>query len=153
MDTPDDDDGDGDKGATSSAGCPSGFFACPESTGGGCCRTGRSCETESCPAADKADKEEVVEDEAQVGVCAEGWAACEAYDGGGCCPDGYVCGGRNCPAQTIVATKVSGGVMAAMTEVVGEVGKLPQKTGGGGRGEVAWGVVGAAVVMGVLGGV
>lgn len=90
----------------SGPGCPTGFYACSAYYGGGCCRTGRDCQSTSCPA--QASTTLISTNGVTIvapavsgvsknthlltGSCANGWSACAATHGGGCCPSGYVCG-------------------------------------------------------------
>ncbi|KAI9167576.1 hypothetical protein HJFPF1_03707 [Paramyrothecium foliicola] len=88
-------------------GCPTGFYGCLATHGGGCCRTDRNCETASCPPQDSTT---IVSDGATVVVaatdvppeatstCADGWFMCGAEAGpvAGCCPSGFQCGTASC---------------------------------------------------------
>lgn len=89
-------------------GCPTGFYGCLATHGGGCCRTDRDCETHSCPAPSKTT---IVSDGVTVIVavddlpeatatstCADGWFMCGEGGGpvAGCCPSGYDCGTASC---------------------------------------------------------
>ncbi|OJJ38727.1 hypothetical protein ASPWEDRAFT_36407 [Aspergillus wentii DTO 134E9] len=86
--------------------CPTGFYACSAVYEGGCCQTGRNCDTTSCPA--KSSTTLVSNDITIVapvqptatatGKCAGGWFSCAASDGGGCCPTGFACG-SSCTAM------------------------------------------------------
>ncbi|RGP68112.1 gpi anchored [Fusarium longipes] len=89
-------------------GCPTGFYGCLATHGGGCCRTDRNCDTHDCPAPSTT----IVTDGATVVVlatdappapgpsstCAGGWFLCGTDAGPvpGCCPDGYECGTASC---------------------------------------------------------
>ncbi|ENH62432.1 hypothetical protein FOC1_g10012665 [Fusarium oxysporum f. sp. cubense race 1] len=89
-------------------GCPTGFYGCLATHGGGCCRTGRNCDVHDCPAPSTT----IVSDGATVVVlatdappapgpsstCADGWFLCgrDAGPVAGCCPDGYDCGTASC---------------------------------------------------------
>lgn len=88
--------------------CPTGFYACSAVYQGGCCRTGRDCDTTSCPPTSSV----TVVDSNGVTVavptgdaattsnpCATGWFSCAASDGGGCCPSGFACGRESCTAS------------------------------------------------------
>ena len=96
--------------------CPTGFYACLASVGGGCCQTGRDCQTTSCPPvamttivngggitivvpADGASA-------ATTGSCANGWFMCGSDAGPlpGCCPSGYNCGTASCSVLVDGAT-------------------------------------------------
>lgn len=107
--------------------CPTGFYACSAVYQGGCCRTGRDCETTSCPVTSSTT---VVSSGVTVvvpapnmtprgGHCAQGWFSCADTAGGGCCPRGFACG-SSCSA-TAGSTKVP---------------KLPPQKAGSGR---TWG--------------
>lgn len=88
-------------------GCPTGFYGCLATHGGGCCRTDRDCETHSCPAPSSTT---IVSDgvtivvaaddipSAATSTCAEGWFLCGDSGGPvpGCCPSGYDCGTASC---------------------------------------------------------
>lgn len=88
-------------------GCPTGFYGCLATHGGGCCRTDRNCQTHDCPAPDSttvvSDGNTVVvpatniPDEASA-TCADGWFLCgkDAGPRAGCCPTGYDCGTASC---------------------------------------------------------
>ncbi|KAK5031850.1 hypothetical protein LTS07_004471 [Exophiala sideris] len=98
--------------STSVSGCPTGFYACSAYYQGGCCQTGRNCDTTSCPASASTtvvstDGVTVVAptgsgitglSTALTGACAIGWSTCAAALGGGCCPSGYQCGVTSCAA-------------------------------------------------------
>ncbi|KAG9502970.1 hypothetical protein J7337_005805 [Fusarium musae] len=89
-------------------GCPTGFYGCLATHGGGCCRTGRNCDVHDCPAPSTT----IVSNGATVVVlatdappapgpsstCADGWFLCgrDAGPVAGCCPDGYDCGTASC---------------------------------------------------------
>ncbi|KAJ4265600.1 hypothetical protein NW762_004894 [Fusarium torreyae] len=89
-------------------GCPTGFYGCLATHGGGCCRTDRDCDTHDCPAPSTT----IVSDGATIVVlatdappapgptstCADGWFLCGKNAGpvAGCCPDGYDCGTASC---------------------------------------------------------
>ncbi|KAM5431452.1 hypothetical protein MferCBS31731_007884 [Microsporum ferrugineum] len=93
--------------------CPIGFYACSAVYGGGCCQTGRDCETTSCPITASLTTVEsngvtvVIPAESVPNSvsatptkrCADGWMSCAASDGGGCCPNGYRCGQVSCTAS------------------------------------------------------
>lgn len=125
--------------------CPTGFYACSAHYQGGCCRTGRNCDTTSCPptssttiissgitvavpvgsAATTAQRE---------GTCAQGWSSCAASLGGDCCPSGWNCGMASCESVGPTSTQV------LQKEVPGGAGRI-----GGRSGEVLG-------LVGVLGG-
>ncbi|TVY26647.1 hypothetical protein LHYA1_G004086 [Lachnellula hyalina] len=110
---------------TSSTGptqCPTGFYACDAYYAGGCCRTGRDCQTTSCPVASSTTiistgvtvvvpVGSAATVNSPTGACASGWASCAASDGGNCCPSGWQCGAMSCssisPTSTAVAQKDS----------------------------------------------
>ncbi|KAL7942134.1 hypothetical protein V8C42DRAFT_348003 [Trichoderma barbatum] len=88
-------------------GCPTGFYGCLATHGGGCCRTDRDCQTLSCPAPSST----IVSHGVTVVVpandvptptasdeCASGWFLCgkDAGSVAGCCPSGYKCGTASC---------------------------------------------------------
>ncbi|KAK5658553.1 hypothetical protein OQA88_1946 [Cercophora sp. LCS_1] len=96
--------------------CPTGFYACLASAGGGCCQTGRDCQTTSCPPVTMTT---IVNThgitvvvpaegapEATTGTCATGWFLCGSEAGPlpGCCPSGYDCGTASCSMITAGAT-------------------------------------------------
>jgi hypothetical protein len=115
----DDGDGEGTGGAPwrptvttdedTQTGCPTGFYGCLATHGGGCCRTDRDCETHSCPPPSSTTLADghvtVVVPNADGDVpasatatCAGGWFLC-GDEGGpvpGCCPSGYDCGTASC---------------------------------------------------------
>ncbi|GAO17125.1 hypothetical protein UVI_02026580 [Ustilaginoidea virens] len=90
-------------------GCPTGFYGCLATHGGGCCRTDRDCRTYSCPAPSSTT---VISDGVTIVIpattdmptstesaaCANGWFMCGADAGplAGCCPSGYQCGTASC---------------------------------------------------------
>ncbi|KJR83213.1 GPI anchored protein [Sporothrix schenckii 1099-18] len=101
--------------------CPTGYYACVASAGGGCCQTGRNCETTSCPPAPATTTivntngvTVVVPQTAAEAVttssatCASGWFLCGANAGpvAGCCPSGYACGTASCSLTGASATTV-----------------------------------------------
>jgi hypothetical protein len=114
-----------------SGSCPTGFYACSAFYRGGCCRTGRNCQTTSCPPTSSTTIISgtvtvvvPIEPAATVatpsGVCATGWSTCAASVGGNCCPSGWECGTASCssisPSQTNVLQKGSpnGGVKSML---------------------------------------
>lgn len=89
------------------SGCPTGFYGCLATHGGGCCRTDRNCHTSSCPP--QASKTitsngvTLVVPDTDVpanptATCAGGWFLCGSDAGpvAGCCPSGYECGTASC---------------------------------------------------------
>lgn len=95
--------------------CPTGFYACSAVYHGGCCRTGRDCDTTSCPTILSTT---LISDgvtilapvatptDGPVGnSCAKGWFHCADTVGGGCCPTGFACG-SSCTATDISGTTV-----------------------------------------------
>lgn len=97
--------------------CPTGFYACLASAGGGCCQTGRDCHTTSCPPI--AYTTIVNTDGVTIAVpatavptpspsshCADNWFLCgrDAGNVAGCCPSGYSCGTASCFLATGGAT-------------------------------------------------
>lgn len=121
--------------------CPTGFYACSAVYHGGCCQTGRDCDTTSCPTTSSttftSDGVTIVEavttasggsDSGSTGKCATGWFKCADTVGGGCCPSGYTCG-SSCTAA------------ASKTTVAKE-----QATSGGSKISIPWGLVGMSVL-------
>lgn len=93
--------------------CPTGFYACSAIYHGGCCQTGRDCDTTSCPTTSSTM---LISDGVTVvvpvstgggsrspGRCARGWFSCADTAGGGCCPTGYACG-SSCTATAAKTT-------------------------------------------------
>ncbi|KAL4868301.1 hypothetical protein BDV12DRAFT_103613 [Aspergillus spectabilis] len=97
--------------------CPTGFYACAAFYQGGCCRTGRNCDTTSCPAIPSTtivsnDQTIVIPEPTATAEsseedgprqCASGWFRCADTVGGGCCPTGYACG-SSCTAVPAAST-------------------------------------------------
>lgn len=91
-------------------GCPTGFYGCLATHGGGCCRTDRDCNTHSCPpppssttiTANGATVVVPAEDRPlgadATPTCAGGWFLCGESAGpvAGCCPSGFECGSASC---------------------------------------------------------
>ncbi|KAM3507262.1 hypothetical protein MY10362_001860 [Beauveria mimosiformis] len=88
-------------------GCPTGFYGCLATHGGGCCQTDRDCRTRSCPPQASmtvlSDGKTVVVPASDVpsmatSTCAAGWFLCGSDAGArpGCCPSGYDCGQASC---------------------------------------------------------
>ncbi|KAK0720569.1 hypothetical protein B0H67DRAFT_600026 [Lasiosphaeris hirsuta] len=125
--------------------CPTGFYACLASAGGGCCQTGRDCQTTSCPPVAlttivNTNGITVVVPAAEVpaattGNCATGWFMCgrEAGPLPGCCPSGYSCGTASCSV-----VEPAGGTATVAKAVPGEAVRI--------RGWGMWGIV-----MGIMG--
>ncbi|KAI1085248.1 hypothetical protein F5B20DRAFT_590006 [Whalleya microplaca] len=106
--------------ASSPSYCPTGFYACLASAGGGCCRTGRDCSTTSCPPVASttittANGVTVVVPVTDANAasaaqpsptCAGGWFLCGSDAGpvAGCCPTGYNCGTASCTLSAATAT-------------------------------------------------
>ena len=102
--------------------CPTGFYACSAVYHGGCCQTGRDCDTTSCPTISSttftSDGVTLVvpattgTSSGSTEKCASGWFQCADTAGGGCCPRGYACG-SSCTATaartTVAKEEVSGG--------------------------------------------
>jgi hypothetical protein len=97
--------------------CPTGFYACSAVYHGGCCRTGRDCDTTSCPTISSTT---VVSDGVTIVApaatttehtsgnrCAHGWFHCADTVGGGCCPMGFACGSSCTARDTAFATTVA----------------------------------------------
>ncbi|KAJ5494590.1 hypothetical protein N7463_010677 [Penicillium fimorum] len=97
--------------------CPTGFYACSAVYHGGCCRTGRDCDTTSCPiTASTTITSNGVTIVAPVATttehsdenrCAQGWFYCADTVGGGCCPMGFACGASCTARDTAVGTTVA----------------------------------------------
>lgn len=88
-------------------GCPTGFYGCLATHGGGCCQTDRDCQTHSCPPQASttvvSDGKTIVVPASDVpstatSTCASGWFLCGSDVGAraGCCPSGYHCGTASC---------------------------------------------------------
>ncbi|KAM3511408.1 hypothetical protein MY11210_004958 [Beauveria gryllotalpidicola] len=88
-------------------GCPTGFYGCLATHGGGCCQTDRDCRTRSCPPQASttvfSGGKTVVVPASDVpstatSTCAAGWFLCGSDAGArpGCCPSGYDCGQASC---------------------------------------------------------
>ncbi|GAQ41443.1 GPI anchored protein [Aspergillus niger] len=124
--------------------CPTGFYACSAVYNGGCCRTGRDCDTTSCPATPSttftSDGVTIVVPVATTtasttttstpGRCATGWFSCAQSVGGGCCPSGYQCG-TSCTA------------VSTATETVAK----EQATSGSDQLRQQWGVMGMGMMV------
>ncbi|OQE80095.1 hypothetical protein PENNAL_c0048G10883 [Penicillium nalgiovense] len=99
--------------------CPTGFYACSAVYHGGCCRTGRDCDTTSCPTISSttiiSDGVTIVAPAATTtehssgggNRCAQGWFHCADTVGGGCCPMGFACGSSCTARDTAFATTVA----------------------------------------------
>ncbi|KAJ5689727.1 hypothetical protein N7462_004119 [Penicillium macrosclerotiorum] len=92
--------------------CPTGFYACSAVYNGGCCQTGRNCDTTSCPVTSSttftSDGRTIVVPVStgtsnRTGKCASGWFKCSDTAGGGCCPSGFACG-SSCTATAATST-------------------------------------------------
>lgn len=138
----------GDDGLSNSF-CPTGFYACEARAEGGCCQTGRDCETTSCPPVPMTTivtqggvniAVPVVDlpGEKATQTCAGGWFLCDGDDEeeGGCCPEGYKCGKESC--------SVSG------PKETGEVQKMQPGSGGVRVGSGLVGMLGCLGVFGVM---
>lgn len=111
--------------------CPTGFYACSAVYHGGCCQTGRDCDTTSCPTTSSttftSNGETIVVpvttgSSHSTGKCARGWFSCADTAGGGCCPVGFACG-TSCTAtaaRTTVAKEqaMSGGRQSRIVGVM-----------------------------------
>lgn len=127
---------------TSSDYCPTGFYACSAVYGGGCCQTGRDCQTTSCPTTASttivdANGATVVVPATAVpttttntATCASGWSICPSSGtdptvlAAGCCPTGYSCGTASCflatgSATASVAKEIPGSAANSLRRVVG----------------------------------
>ncbi|KAK3327303.1 hypothetical protein B0T19DRAFT_158974 [Cercophora scortea] len=134
--------------ADTSTYCPTGFYACLASAGGGCCQTGRDCHTTSCPPVSSttivktngvtvAVPASGLPATTTTGTCAGGWFLCgtEAGPLPGCCPTGYRCGTASCAAAA------AGGTATVAKELPGSSGSGGNKASGFGAvvlGLVAW---------------
>lgn len=96
--------------------CPTGFYACSAVYHGGCCQTGRDCDTTSCPTTSSTTlttngKTIIVPvttgTSHNTGKCAKGWFSCADTAGGGCCPSGFACG-TSCTATAATTTVAKG---------------------------------------------
>ncbi|KAF7925182.1 hypothetical protein BELL_1167g00020 [Botrytis elliptica] len=130
--------------------CPTGFYACSAHYQGGCCRTGRNCDTTSCPATSSTT---IVSSGITVavpvgsaasitsatGACATGWTSCAASLGGDCCPSGWACGTASCESVSVQATATTTEVL--QKEVPGKCGRVRGTRGG---------VLGLGVLVGWL---
>ncbi|RDA87726.1 hypothetical protein CP532_1786 [Ophiocordyceps camponoti-leonardi (nom. inval.)] len=114
-------------------GCPTGFYGCLATHGGGCCRTDRDCHTHSCPAPSTSIL--IASNGATVVVpgggggspqptCAGGWFACGSSSDDGCCPSGYQCGSASCVAGEAGGTTSNVGKQPARTSGAAGAGKL-----------------------------
>jgi hypothetical protein len=99
--------------------CPTGFYACSAQYQGGCCRTGRNCDTTSClPTSSTTLLSSGITIAVPVGTaatvtsatgtCATGWSSCAASVGGDCCPSGFECGTASCSSVGASATQLRG---------------------------------------------
>ncbi|PMD66001.1 uncharacterized protein K444DRAFT_607419 [Hyaloscypha bicolor E] len=95
--------------------CPTGFYGCSATYGGGCCRTFRNCDITSCPAGSSTT---IVSSgvtlvvpvgpaatvNSPTGSCATGWTTCDASLGGNCCPSNFQCGTATCSSAAATST-------------------------------------------------
>ncbi|OAA72723.1 hypothetical protein LEL_08507 [Akanthomyces lecanii RCEF 1005] len=97
----------GEEETSTQEGCPTGFYGCLATHGGGCCQTDRDCQTHSCPPQASttvvSNGKTVVVPASDVpsmatSTCAAGWFLCGTDAGAraGCCPSGYDCGTASC---------------------------------------------------------
>ena len=128
--------------------CPTGFYACSAHYQGGCCRTGRNCDTTSCPATSSTT---IISSGITVavpvgsaatitsatGACATGWTSCAASLGGDCCPSGWACGTVSCESVSVEATATITKVL--QKEAPGKGGRV--RVGGERGGMLGLGVV------------
>ncbi|KAF8863626.1 hypothetical protein BDZ45DRAFT_798207 [Acephala macrosclerotiorum] len=121
------------------ASCPTGFYACEAYYAGGCCRTGRNCQTTSCPPISSTT---IISGSVTVvvpvgsaatvtsptGTCATGWSTCAPSDGGNCCPSGWSCGTASCSSVAATTTallqKESPGLAVSNKGVGGQMAAL-----------------------------
>ncbi|KAJ5490391.1 Mitochondrial substrate/solute carrier [Penicillium expansum] len=117
--------------------CPTGFYACSAVYQGGCCRTGRDCDTTSCPTTSSttmiSDGVTIVAPVATTtqrsggNRCAQGWFHCADTVGGGCCPMGFACG-VSCTARDVAfGTTVAKGQATAASGCAAIMSETPQK--------------------------
>ncbi|ROV98560.1 hypothetical protein VSDG_04288 [Cytospora chrysosperma] len=117
--------------------CPTGFYACSAVYGGGCCQTGRDCQTASCPSTAStavisavsgtiAVPLTAVPSASTTSACAAGWSLCPSGAGAtaGCCPAGYSCGTASCFLATGSATVSVAKELTGSGAVRGEVGMV-----------------------------
>ncbi|PYH92123.1 GPI anchored protein [Aspergillus ellipticus CBS 707.79] len=122
--------------------CPTGFYACSAVYQGGCCRTGRDCDTTSCPTvASTTFTSDGVTIVAPAGTttatattsatekCAIGWFSCAATVGGGCCPTGYQCG-ASCTAVSTATSTVAKEQATGGSDQLGWSGRMLGFSGG-----------------------
>ena len=106
---------------TGLSGCPTGFYGCSATHGGGCCQTNRQCDTFSCPTSVSttllsnsitavAPTGSGISDPGNLntGDCANGWATCAQSIGGGCCPESFSCGASSCAYVSATVTLTQG---------------------------------------------
>ncbi|KAJ5145493.1 uncharacterized protein N7515_000057 [Penicillium bovifimosum] len=114
--------------------CPTGFYACSAVYHGGCCRTGRDCDTTSCPVTVSTT---IVSDGVTIvapvatptgpaggNQCARGWFHCADTVGGGCCPVGFACGTSCTATDTAAATTVAKAETTSSDGVMLRVGRM-----------------------------
>ncbi|KAF7874174.1 hypothetical protein EAF04_002846 [Stromatinia cepivora] len=118
--------------------CPTGFYACSAHYQGGCCRTGRNCDTTSCPATSSTT---IISSGITVavpvgsaatitsatGTCATGWTICAASLGGDCCPSGWACGTASCESVQVQASATTTEVL--QKEIPGMGGRVKERGG------------------------
>ncbi|OAA68675.1 hypothetical protein SPI_00870 [Niveomyces insectorum RCEF 264] len=108
--------------------CPTGYYACVASAGGGCCQTGRDCHTTNCPPA--AAQSTIVNSNGvtvvvpaaaaaaatSAATCAGGWFLCPDSAGpvAGCCPSGYGCGTASCTLTDSASASSTGEVQKVL---------------------------------------
>ena len=128
--------------------CTSGFFSCPVSLGGGCCRNGQGCATDTqCsevtstttvkPGApilptSQSISAATVKTTTAVANCPTGFYMCSAVYLGGCCRVGRDCHTTSCPPQD-TKTLISSGRTIYVTGAGGAAA-----TGGGGSCANGW---------------
>ncbi|KAK3403075.1 hypothetical protein B0T20DRAFT_16483 [Sordaria brevicollis] len=148
--------------------CPTGFYACLASAGGGCCQTGRDCSVTNCPPIELSTiinsnghtivvPVTAVPTTTATGTCASGWFLCgkEAGPQPGCCPSGYACGSVSC--SVVITPTGSDGELATATEAKArptytKQPAAPMVEGAGVRRDVngVEVIVGVAVVVGMM---
>lgn len=146
--------------------CPIGFYGCSAVHQGGCCRTGRNCDTTDCPATSSTTiisaGETIVVPVGTAaslpspatsggnGNCASGWFDCASVLGGGCCPSGFSCGTVSCSSFSGVATvETIPKATVVISSGVGRSRRIGMKGWLGGVVAVCW-VGGLAMVLGML---
>lgn len=144
--------------AATASHCPIGFYGCSAVHEGGCCRTGRNCDTTDCPAMasttliDGGETIVVPVGTATsfpstttfgAGYCPQGWFNCGNILGGGCCPIGFDCGLASC--SLFSGTRTVGVGPKETTSGVGRSRRIGMKGRLGGVMGVCW--LGAVIMI------